>query len=155
VAIGERVSLEWLGFGDFSAALLYEVLRFRQTIFVVEQRSPYPDLDGLDQRAHHLLLRQEGVLAGCLRLVPYPQEARVAIGRLAVAPALRRQGLARRLMVEALGRARRDFPDCAVTLSAQTYLAPFYEGLGFRPTSPPYDDYGVPHLDMAREPAGG
>ena len=40
-------------------------------------------------------------------------------------------------------------PDCAVTLSAQTYLAPFYESLGFQATSAPYDDYGVPHVDMA------
>jgi ElaA protein len=154
VEIGDRLTLDWLGFADFSAALLYEVLQFRQAIFVVAQSSPYPDLDGLDQRARHLLLRREATLAGCLRLVPYPQEARVAIGRVAVTPALRRRGLARRLMAEALARCRRDYPDHAVTLGAQTYLAPFYESLGFRPTSPAYDDYGVPHVAMASEPPG-
>ena len=86
---------KWYGFGDFSAALLYEALRFRQAIFVVEQRSPFPDLDGFDQRAHHLLLRVDGELAGYLRLIPYPSERRVAIGRVAVAAALRRHRLAR------------------------------------------------------------
>ena len=146
--IGGRTSLDWYGVADLSAPLLYEVLRFRQAIFVVEQRSPYPDLDGLDQRAQHLLLRLDDALAGYARLIPYPDEERVAIGRVAVAAPLRRRGLARRLMAEAVARCRRDYPDCAITLSAQTYLVPFYESLGFSPTSAPYDDYGVPHIDM-------
>ncbi|HEY8872909.1 MAG TPA: GNAT family N-acetyltransferase [Stellaceae bacterium] len=147
--IGDRASLEWRDFGDLPAALLYEVLRFRQAIFVVEQASPYPDLDGHDERAHHLLLRIDGELAGYLRLIPHPGDKRVAIGRVAVAENLRRHGLARRLMAEALALCPRDHPDCAVTLAAQTYLAAFYETLGFRATSAPFDDYGVPHVEMA------
>jgi very-short-patch-repair endonuclease/predicted GNAT family N-acyltransferase len=143
------VGLEWYRFGDFSTALLYEALRFRQAIFVVEQASPFPDLDGKDRCAEHLMLRVDDELAGYLRLIPYPGHRRVAIGRVAVAEALRRRGLARHLMAEALGRCRRDYPGYAVTLSAQTYLVPFYEALDFRTTSAPYDDYGVPHVDMA------
>src|SRR5207248_2197422 len=141
--------LEWRGFAEFSVPLLYELLRFRQVIFVVEQGCAYPDLDGRDQRAHHLLLRIQGELAGCLRLIPFLDEARVAIGRVAVAPEHRGCGLARRMMQEALARCRRDHPDRRVTLSGQTYLAPFYESLGFLVTSAPYDDYGLPHVDMA------
>lgn len=150
--IADRAVLEWHDFFDLSACLLYEVLRFRQAIFVVEQRSPYPDLDGLDRRAHHLVLREGGALAGYLRLIPYPQDRRAAIGRVAVAERLRGRGLARLMMAEALARCRRDHPDCAMTLSAQTHLAPFYETLGFRPTSAAFDDYGIPHVDM-RMPA--
>ena len=147
--IGERVSLDWYDFADLSAALLYEVLRFRQAIFVVEQASPFPDLDGQDERAHHLLLRIDRELAGYLRLIRHPGEARIAIGRVAVAATLRRRGLARRLMAEALARCPRDYPDCAVTLTAQTYLAEYYESLGFRPISAPFDDYGLAHVEMA------
>src|SRR5216683_6546077 len=147
--IGDRATLEWCDFADLSAPLLYEVLRFRQAIFVVEQCSPFPDLDGLDERAHHLLLRVAGELAGYSRLIPYPGEARVAIGRVAVAAPRRRHGLARMLMADALARCRQDYPDCTVTLTAQTYLAPFYETLGFRATSAPFDDYGLGHVDMA------
>ena len=149
VEIGDRASPEWCDFIDLSAALLYEVLRFRQEIFVVEQASPFPDLDGQDECAHHLLLRIDADLAGYLRLIPHPADHRVAIGRVAVAAALRRHGLARRLMAEALARCRQEYADCAVTLSAQTYLAAFYETLGFRTTAAPFDDYGVPHVDMA------
>lgn len=148
--IDDRARLEWYRFGDFSAALLYEVLRFRQAIFVVEQASPFPDLDGEDERAHHLLLRIDGALAGYLRLIPFPGGARVAIGRVAVAAPLRRRGLARRLMAEALARCPLDYPDCAVILTAQTYLAAFYESLGFHATSAPFDDYGLQHVEMAR-----
>jgi ElaA protein len=142
------VQIAWYDFADMAAPLLYEALRFRQAIFVVEQHSPYPDLDGLDQGGQHLLLSIDGALAGYLRLIPYPEAARVAIGRVAVAAPLRRRGLARRLTAEALARRRRDYPGCTIALSAQTYLAPFYESLGFSPTSGPYDDYGVPHIDM-------
>jgi ElaA protein len=140
--------MEWYSFGDLSSASLYEVLRFRQAIFVVEQGCAFPDLDGRDQGAQHLLLRVGGELAGCLRLIPFAGEARVAIGRVAVGEPLRRRGFARLLMMEALARCRRDYPDCAVTLTGQTYLAPFYESLGFVVTSAPYDDYGLSHVDM-------
>jgi ElaA protein len=152
VQIGGRAQLEWRDFGDLCVDALYDVLRFRQAIFVVEQSSPYPDLDGLDQRAHHLLLRIDGMLAGCARLIPYPDTGAIAIGRVAIAKEQRREGLARLIMKEALARCRRDYPDFAVTVSAQTYLRRFYEGLGFRATSPPYDDHGVAHIDMRREP---
>ena len=147
--IADRLTLEWQDFADLPATLLYDLLRFRQAIFVVEQECAYPDLDGNDQRAHHLLLQADGVLAGCLRLIPYPDERRIAIGRVAVAAEWRRQGLAGALMAQALARSRRDYPAYRVTVSAQTYLTAFYANLGFRPASPPYDDYGVPHIDMA------
>ena len=140
--------LEWHAFAELHARELYELLRFRQAIFVVEQASPYPDLDGLDERAQHLLLRIDGALAGYLRLIAYPDERRVPIGRVAVGARLRGRGLARKLMTEALARCRRDYPDCTITVSAQAHLVPFYESLGFHPTSAPYDDYGVPHVDM-------
>lgn len=139
--------IEWRSFAEFSAELLYEVLRLRQSVFVVEQRSPYADLDGRDQAALHLLLRSEGTLAGYLRLVP--REGEVAIGRVAVAPQCRGRGLARLMMQEALARCRRDWPGRRIVLSAQAYLLSFYQGLGFVPVSEPYDDTGVPHIDMA------
>ena len=132
VRTGDRANLQWYGFGDLTPVLLYELLQFRQAIFVVEQSCAYPDLDGLDQRAQHLLLRVEGALAGCLRLIPFPDETRVKIGRVAVALARRKRGLAGVLMKDALARCRRDYPGCTVTLTGQTYLAPFYESLGFR-----------------------
>jgi ElaA protein len=146
------LAVSWHGFGDFTPALLYQMLQFRQAIFVVEQRSPYPDLDGLDLRARHLLLRLDGKLVGYLRLIPPDGEPHVRIGRVSVAATHRGRGLARRLVEEALRLQRSDYADSPIVLGAQTYLEPFYRSLGFAAVSSPYDDYGVPHIDMARPP---
>jgi ElaA protein len=139
-----KITTEWQRFERLSRDALYEILRFRQSIFVVEQRSPYPDLDDMDQDACHLLLRVEGELAGYLRLVAEP----LGIGRVAVAPSLRRQGLGRRLMEEALRLCREQFPAQEIVLAAQLGLAPFYESFGFTVISAPYEDFGVWHVEM-------
>lgn len=139
-----KIGMEWQPFGELSVPQLYELLRFRQSIFVVEQSSPYPDLDGLDQSASHLLMRAEGVLRGYLRLIARP----VRIGRVAVAAPLRHGGLGRRLMDEALSRCRVHYPEQPVVLTAQSYLVPFYCSFGFEPRGEPYDDFGVTHIEM-------
>jgi ElaA protein len=140
------VSLGWNGFAELSGERLYELLRFRQAIFVVEQASPYPDLDGRDAQAQHLLLRRERELIGCLRLIqPDPL---IRIGRVAVKAGERGHGFARVMMEAALQRAAEVYPHRDVAVSAQAYLEPFYLGLGFVAASPPYDDCGVPHIDM-------
>ena len=139
---------EWQQFAQLSAAALYELLRFRQGIVVVEQASPYPDLDGLDQEAWHLLLRVDGGLAGYARLIPSP----LRIGRVAVATALRRHGLGRRLMDETLLFCRAHYPGQPVVLTAQAHLVPFYRGYGFEPAGEPFNDFGVAHIDMRLPP---
>jgi ElaA protein len=142
----DDLSFLWLGWAELTAPLLYELLRFRQAIFVVEQASPYPDLDGRDARSQHLLLRGGGELIGCLRLVePDPL---VRIGRVAVGAGARGRGFARMMMEAALQRAAQSYPHRDVALSAQVYLEPFYQSLGFVAVSAPYDDCGVPHIDM-------
>src|SRR5580704_14092244 len=89
-----EITTQWRLFDELTAGELYELLRFRQGIFVVEQVSAYPDLDGLDQSAWHLAARSENELIGYLRLTaaagPPPL---VRIGRVAVSPSLRRGGL--------------------------------------------------------------
>lgn len=146
--ITPEISFEWRRFEQLSAQELYDVLRFRQDIFVVEQGSPYPDLDGLDQTARHLLLREAGVLGGYLRLAPMPGPPSVSLGRVALAPHLRGRGLGRLLMKCALGLCRDAYPGWRMVLRAQRHLVPFYEGFGFAVTSEPFDDFGVTHVEM-------
>lgn len=148
--IDPEITSEWRCFAELSPAALYELLQFRQQIFVVEQRSPYADLDGLDQDAWHLLLSAGDALVGCLRVAPPPSAGAAArIGRVAVAAGVRRRGLAHRLMSEALSFCRGRWPGRPVSLAAQLYLVPFYESFGFATVSAPYDDCGVPHVEMA------
>jgi len=140
-----KIVTQWQRFEQLSPDALYEVLRFRQSIFVVEQSSPYPDLDGLDQDAWHLLLRVEDEVAGYLRLMQMP----VRIGRVAVARHLRRRGLGRRLIDETLRFCSERYPAQDIVLAAQLNLVSFYEGFGFAVTSEPYDDFGVRHVEMS------
>ena len=149
--VTEGLSLAWRHWGELAAAELYELLQFRQAIFVVEQASPYPDLDGRDSEARHLTLRQDGALIGYLRLIaPNAADPRpvVRIGRVSVALEARGHGHARRLMDEALRVAAELHPETDIEIGAQTHLEAFYRSLGFTPSSSPYDDFGVPHIDL-------
>jgi ElaA protein len=147
----EELILDWRDWADLSTTQLYELLQFRQAIFVVEQASPYPDLDGRDRRAQHLLAHRGGELIGYLRLIEpslYKNRPLVRIGRVAIKADMRGQGIARIMMEAALQRAAEVYPLRDVALSTQTYLEPFYASFGFVTSSAPYDDYGVPHIDM-------
>lgn len=145
---------QWQTFDQLSACELYHLLQLRQQVFVVEQRCPYLDADGLDEEAHHLLLYHHvdaGVarLVGCLRVLsPGKRFQTPSIGRLAVADSVRGQGLARLLMEQALNHTRLSFPGQDITISAQQYLQKFYERLGFISISSPYLEDGIAHRDM-------
>ena len=147
-----EVATKWQNFGQLSTDELYELLRFRQDVFIVEQGSPYPDLDGHDRGAWHLLLRIDGALTGYLRLIPAPPSVR--IGRVAVAASMRGRGLGRRLMEESLLFYRAQYPSLPVVLTAQAHLVPFYRSYGFEPTGAPFDDFGVAHVEMELRPLG-
>ena len=139
-----------LTFADLDAATAYDVWRLRQQVFVVEQGSPYPDLDGRDSEptTRHLLLRHGGELVGYARVLDEGGLAR--IGRVVVAKHARGQGFAGRLVRAALDV----IGDQEIRLDAQTDLRDWYASYGFEVTGPEFDDDGVMHLPMARPPAG-
>ena len=153
MTIPEDVTPEWREWDELSTAELYELLAFRQAIFVVEQASPYPDLDGRDSASRHLTLRRDGMLIGYLRLIaPGGEEiaSPVRLGRVAVAKGARGSGYARLMVGEALRLVGGLYPGCAIEIGAQTYLEPFYASFGFVRSTSPYEDFGVPHIDMVR-----
>jgi ElaA protein len=144
---------QWRRLEEFEPRALYEMLGLRQRIFVIEQRCVYLDVDGVDPDTEHLTGHDGDTLACCLRLLPPGVRGReAAIGRVAVDRRYRRRGLAGEMMRLALERVRERHGDPPVRLAAQTHLEAFYAGFGFEPVSPPYDDDGIEHVDMLREP---
>jgi ElaA protein len=137
-------------FADLSVAELYEALALRQLVFVVEQTCAYQDCDGKDARAVHLLGRAEdGRLVAYARLFgPGVSFAERSIGRVVTHPDVRRQGAGKELMREAIERTRATFGDGPIRIGAQRYLERFYGELGFRVASAPYDEDGIPHVEM-------
>jgi ElaA protein len=140
------MTVEVLAFDDLDAGTAYDVWRLRQQVFVVEQHSPYPDLDGRDREptTRHQLLRRDGELVGYARVLDDGDWAR--IGRVVVAREARGQGLADRLVRTALDL----IGDREVRLDAQTGLRDWYASYGFEVSGPEFDDDGVLHVPMAR-----
>jgi ElaA protein len=141
---------------DLDPRTLYEILRLRIDVFVVEQACPYDELDGrdLEPGARHFWLGghartdpgpdPEPVL-GCLRLLDEPG-GDLRIGRLCSARSSRARGLGRQLMRAALA----EVGDRTCVLDSQEHLAGFYQGFGFEVTGRAYDWDGVPHVPMRR-----
>jgi ElaA protein len=144
--------MDWqvLPFHALTPASLYEVLALRQLVFVVEQTCAYLDADGKDDRALHLLGRDEaGMLVAYARLfAPGESFTEAAIGRVVTHPAARRTGAGRALMREAIARTREAFGPGPIRIGAQRYLERFYRELGFEISSAPYDEDGIPHVEM-------
>ncbi len=144
------VRWETLPFADLSVSALYEVLALRQLVFVVEQTCPYLDCDGKDARAVHLLGRSEGgrLVAYARLFGPGGSFAERSIGRVVTHPDVRRQGAGKALMREAIARTRAIYGEGPIRIGAQRYLERFYGELGFTVASEPYDEDGIPHVEM-------
>lgn len=141
----------WQRFDDFDVVSLYAMLRFRQDVFIVEQQSPYPDLDGLDPFCQHLLVTgPAGALVAYLRARGPDGDSPAFIGRIVVGPAGRGTGLGRRLVQEGLDFMDRTWPGQPIEIGAQQHLADFYASFGFVAEGQPYDDGGIPHVTMWR-----
>ena len=134
-------------FAGLSAARFHDIVRLRLSVFVVEQRCSYDELDGRDVLADtlHMWIEDGGAVVAYLRLYPGPEDADW-IGRVVTAPAYRGRGLGGRLVAAALERARRP-----VRISAQARLAPWYAAFGFVPCGPDFDEDGILHTPMRLE----
>jgi ElaA protein len=142
------MQFHWRRFDELSASELYAVLALRQSILVVEQASPYPDLDFVDQVADHLLATDGGTLVGYARChAPLEGTAHASFGRLVVARSYRRTGLGKELVRELIARLAEN-PCRDIRIGAQLYLEDFYARFGFARDGEPYDDAGVPHIEM-------
>jgi ElaA protein len=124
-------------------------------VFVVEQNCPYPDADGRDPNAWHLLGWQQGskgrALVAYTRIFePGIRYDEASIGRVVTAPEIRGTGLGKVLMAEALRRVQSLAPGQTIKIAAQRRLENFYLVFGFRTVSAPYEEDGIIHVDMLR-----
>ncbi|MGI5244479.1 GNAT family N-acetyltransferase [Dactylosporangium sp. CA-139066] len=136
-------------FASLSAADLYRLLQLRCDVFVVEQRCPYPELDGRDTEPgtlHLWLDAPDGSVAAYLRVLDEPGGG-ARIGRVVTAAAHRGRGLAGRLLAEAIERIG---PQREIVLDAQTGATGVYGRFGFEICGPAYDDEGIEHVPMRR-----
>ena len=146
---------QWSRFSGLTPEDLYAVVRLREAVFIVEQQCTYPDADGRDPQAWHLLgwsEEQKGrdLVAYARIFEPGVRYTEPSIGRVVTAPRVRGTGLGRALMAEALRRVDSLAPGETIKIAAQRRLEKFYLDLGFRTVSAPYEEDGIIHVDMLR-----
>jgi ElaA protein len=145
-------------FEQLAVAELYACLRLRAEVFVIEQQCLFPDLDGLDQQALHLMAWDGRVvgqmqLAAYARLLPPGLKATApVISRVVNAPKFRGQGIGHELNRQALQHCERLWPGQGITLFAQAHLQHFYARAGFAPVGEPFDEDGILHQEMRIHP---
>jgi ElaA protein len=138
-------------FEELTAREVHDILQARSAVFVVEQACVFQDMDGADVEAWHLFARRQGGIAAYCRLLPPGLKyAEPSIGRVITTGAARGTGLGRALMREALARCGRLWPGAAIRIGAQLHLERFYGEFGFARASEPYDEDGIPHIEMLR-----
>lgn len=131
-------------FEDLTTKELYEIVRSRTEIFLLEQKIICQDFDGVDYEALHCFIEKEGRVVAYLRA--YPTQDGVKIGR--VLSLTHAKGLGRALMEEAIPAIRERFACDKLLVHAQKHAQGFYEKLGFVVTSPDYLEEGIPHVTM-------
>jgi ElaA protein len=148
------MGIQWKikSFEDLSVHELYDILRLRSEIFVVEQNCVYLDLDGKDKVALHLFGEFEGKIVAHSRLfktgISFENSS---IGRVVVDANYRDRKWGHDLMREAIAGIKNHFSESKITIGAQLYLKKFYESHGFVQTSEMYLEDEIPHIEMMKE----
>ena len=129
---------------------LYEILRARAEVFIVEQNCAYQDVDELDKEAYHVYLREEGKIVAYLRVIDKGNRLdEVSLGR--VITLKRRCGYGTQVMKAGIEVAREKFGAKKIKIGAQVHAKPFYEQVGFKQISGEYMEDGIPHIYMILE----
>ncbi|WP_394203957.1 GNAT family N-acetyltransferase [Shewanella waksmanii] len=131
---------------------LYELIKLRVDVFVVEQTCPYPELDDKDRipsTQHLFAYSEQGQMVAYARvLAPEVSYKEASIGRVIVAQSVRGQGVAHELMQRAIAIASEHWPQHDIKIGAQQHLQAFYRQQGFEACSAGYLEDGIPHIDM-------
>ncbi|WP_017726826.1 GNAT family N-acetyltransferase [Halalkalibacterium ligniniphilum] len=145
--------MEWQlkAFQELSLDELYEIIKLRINVFVVEQTCPYQELDDFDRDAVHLCAWEHGRLVAYARILKAGSKYNEAsIGRVIVNPVDRSRGFGKMLFRRALNYCTEVLNETKVKIQAQTYLRAFYGSFGFQEISDVYDEDGIPHVDMMK-----
>ena len=130
-------------FYELSVDRLYDILRVRVEVFVVEQECAYSEIDNLDAQATHFWIDDATGIATYLRLIR--EENCCRIGRVVTRADVRSKGLSKELIEHVMRISEGPW-----VLSAQSYLRDWYINLGFSQTGPEFLEDGIPHIPMSR-----
>ena len=147
MSIGQELVLHKKSFQELTVDELYELLRVRSEVFVVEQDCVYQDMDGDDQKAIHLWLTLADKVVALARVCPVETHMQeISIGRVVTTE--RGKGYGKQIMLYAIDAAVKHFHATHIDIEAQEYAKGFYESIGFKQTSETFILDGIPHIRM-------
>lgn len=136
-------------FNELTPLELYQILKLRCEVFIVEQNCPYLDEDDKDLQAMHIMGFYKGKLAAYTRILPpgvsYPE---ASIGRVVTHAEYRSAGFGKIIMQESIRLIQQHYHTQQIVISAQQYLEKFYQNLGFKTESNMYLEDDIPHIQM-------
>lgn len=145
----EKIVWKLSSFEEISNKELYEILKLRSEVFVVEQNCVYLDADGLDYVSFHFCGYRNNELQAYVRILPPGVSyTNASIGRVVTRQTTRRTGIGIELMEKAIQHCLNLFSVKEIDISAQVYLIKFYTSLGFRTLGETYLEDGIPHIKM-------
>ena len=147
-----NINWEFKNFSELTLESLYDIMRLRQEVFVLEQNCPYLDADRKDIHSYHLLGYLDSELVTYLRLVkPGISFDELSFGRILTSKKIRGNGVGKILMEEGIKQSKIIFGNIPIRISAQKYLKKFYNAFGFKETGKEYLEDGIPHIEMIRK----
>jgi len=136
-------------FSELSTQELYDFLKLRSEVFVVEQDCVYQDLDGKDKKAIHILLYKNEILVAYTRVFRGGDYFNIAsIGRVVVKKNERKYGYGKLIMYASIKYIKENIKNSQIQISAQTYLIKFYNSLGFIEEGKEYLEDDISHIKM-------
>ena len=137
-------------FSELSTTELYEIIKSRTEIFLLEQKIICQDLDDVDYKSFHCFFQDKGRVIGYLRaFLDEADENTVIIGRVLTLE--HGKGIGTLLMEKSIKKIKERFLCKKISLHAQKQAVPFYEKLGFFVVSDEFLEEGVVHLTMEKE----
>ncbi len=136
-------------FSELDTEDLYQILRIRSEVFVVEQDCVYQDIDNKDQNAIHLYYKENDQIVAYTRIFKagdYYENP--CIGRVVVSKKNRGNDLGKKIMIDSMEYIKQNIKGEKIELSAQKYLDKFYKDLGFYKIGEDYLEDGIPHQRM-------
>lgn len=132
-------------FDDLTTKELYELLKARISIFVLEQNRVYQDLDDKDYHSLHIFFEDNGEVVACLRAF-LKEDNVVQIGR--VLTLYHGNGLGGKLLKEGIAQIQNKMNPKKIYIEAQCYATGFYEREGFKICSEEFLKDGISHVAM-------
>jgi ElaA protein len=146
--------MEWKikTFNQLTTHELYDILKAREEIFIIEQECIYHDMDSNDLDAVHVFAMEGNQVICYLRILGKGVRFdEVSLGRVITRPAYRRKGYGEQLMQRAIDYITEVMGEEKIRISAQTYLEIFYGNVGFKKVSDVYLEDGQDHCEMFYE----